>query len=73
MGRTKIWAIFKRLLKKESWRWKYVLGSAFKWKRLHIHHFSFIDDLLFKIASIFEAIFLVSTLCFFYLCCGCQI
>ncbi|KAK8273977.1 hypothetical protein V6Z11_D10G042800 [Gossypium hirsutum] len=65
--------LFKRLMKKELWRWKF-LGSAFKWKKmpsLNIH-LSFIDDVLFKIASVLEAIFLVSTLCFFYLCCGCH-
>ncbi|TYH48106.1 hypothetical protein ES332_D10G045600v1 [Gossypium tomentosum] len=71
--RTKRWMLFKRLMKKELWRWKF-LGSAFKWKNmpsLNIH-LSFIDDVLFKIASVLEAIFLVSTLCFFYLCCGCH-
>ncbi|KAB2007623.1 hypothetical protein ERO13_D10G040100v2 [Gossypium hirsutum] len=71
--RTKRWMLFKRLMKKELWRWKF-LGSAFKWKKmpsLNIH-LSFIDDVLFKIASVLEAIFLVSTLCFFYLCCGCH-
>ncbi|KAK8361693.1 hypothetical protein V6Z11_A03G056100 [Gossypium hirsutum] len=71
MRRTKIWRIFKRLLKKESWRWKYVFGLAFKWKRLNIHHFSSINNLFFKIASIFEANFLVSTIYFFCLCYCC--
>ncbi|KAK6268510.1 hypothetical protein QUC31_012670 [Theobroma cacao] len=70
MGGTKRWVLFKRLIKKESWRWKF-LGSAFKWKRLNIQ-LSFVDDVLFRIASVLEAIFLVATLCFFYLCCGCH-
>ncbi|KAK8330986.1 hypothetical protein V6Z11_A10G043500 [Gossypium hirsutum] len=65
--------LFKRLMKKELWRWKF-LGSAFKWKKIPslTIQLSFIDDVLFKIASVLEAIFLVSTLCFFYLCCGCH-
>ncbi|OMO78564.1 hypothetical protein COLO4_24713 [Corchorus olitorius] len=62
--------LLKRLIKKESWRWK-ILGSGFKWKRLNIQ-LSFIDDVLFRIASVLEAIYLVATLCFFYLCCGCH-
>ncbi|KAK8551420.1 hypothetical protein V6N13_119887 [Hibiscus sabdariffa] len=66
----KRWALFKRLMKKEAWRWKF-LGSAFKWKRLNIK-LSFIDDVRFKIVSVLEAIYLVATLCFFYLCCGCH-
>ncbi|WRX27559.1 hypothetical protein QQP08_020046, partial [Theobroma cacao] len=45
---TKRWVLFKRLIKKESWRWKF-LGSAFKWKRLNIQ-LSFVDDVLFRIA-----------------------
>ncbi|KAK8642005.1 hypothetical protein V6N13_011369 [Hibiscus sabdariffa] len=66
----KRWGLFKRLMKKEAWRWK-LLGSAFKWKRLNIK-LSFIDDVRFKIVSVLEAIYLVATLCFFYLCCGCH-
>ncbi|KAL5771995.1 hypothetical protein ACOSP7_011600 [Xanthoceras sorbifolium] len=68
--KTKRWMLFKRLLKRESWRWKF-LGSSFKWKRLNFH-LSFIDDLLFKFVSVFEAVVLVATLCFFFLCCGCH-
>lgn len=33
----------------------------------------FIDGFLFKIVSVLEAVILVATLCFFYLCCGCHI
>ncbi|KAL4335700.1 hypothetical protein GQ457_07G030110 [Hibiscus cannabinus] len=56
----KRWALFKRLMKKEAWRWKF-LGSAFKWKRLNIK-LSFFDDVRFKIVSVLEAIYLVATL-----------
>ncbi|KAK8575965.1 hypothetical protein V6N13_032722 [Hibiscus sabdariffa] len=64
-GGSKRWAV----LKKESWRWKYL---NFKWKRLSLR-VSFIGDLMFRVASLFEAVYLLSTLCFFYLCCGCQL
>nr|DAD33832.1 TPA_asm: hypothetical protein HUJ06_012683 [Nelumbo nucifera] len=60
---------FKKL-GKYSWPWRF-RSSGFRWKRLDFH-LSFFDDVLFKILSVFEAIFLVSTLCFFYLCCGCH-
>ncbi|KAG5235203.1 DUF561 domain-containing [Salix suchowensis] len=57
---------------KDSWRWRLkFLGSAFKWKRLNIH-ISFFDDLIFKLVSVLEAIVLVITVCFFFLCCGCH-
>ncbi|KAJ9153202.1 hypothetical protein P3X46_026667 [Hevea brasiliensis] len=70
--KMKIW-LFGKLKIKESWRWRWrFLGSAFKWKRIHFQ-LSFVDDVLFKIVSVFEAIVLVATLCFFYLCCGCHI
>lgn len=63
----------KRLMSKEAWRWR-VLSSGFRfpWKRLHMIKLSFLHDFLFKIVSTFEAIFLVSSLCFFFLCCGCH-
>ena len=64
------WIFFKRLRMQTAWRWKF-LGSAFKWKRLNLQ-LSFVDDVLFRILSVFEAIVLVATLCFFYLCCGCH-
>ncbi|XP_074334738.1 uncharacterized protein LOC141672135 [Apium graveolens] len=32
----------------------------------------FVNDFLFKIVSVFEGVVLVSTLCFFFLCCGCH-
>ncbi|XP_074269690.1 uncharacterized protein LOC141592774 [Silene latifolia] len=72
---TKKSCFAKKLMNIEAWRWK-VLSSRgifrFKWKRLNAMKFSFFHDIYFKIVSIFEAIFLVSTLCFFFLCCGCH-
>ncbi|XP_057536574.1 uncharacterized protein LOC130814503 [Amaranthus tricolor] len=68
----KSWFV-KRLMTKEAWRWRVLSsGFRFKWKKLNKFKFSFLQDLLFKFVSVFEAIFLVSSLCFFYLCCGCQ-
>ncbi|XP_010241319.1 PREDICTED: uncharacterized protein LOC104585959 [Nelumbo nucifera] len=67
MGRKR-WS-FKNL-GKYSWPWRFS-SSAFRWRRLNFHLF-ILDDVLFKIISVFEAIILVSTLCFFYLCCGCH-
>ncbi|WOG84998.1 hypothetical protein DCAR_0104184 [Daucus carota subsp. sativus] len=32
----------------------------------------FVNDVLFKIVSVFEGVVLVSTLCIFFLCCGCH-
>ncbi|KAK6932230.1 hypothetical protein RJ641_001854 [Dillenia turbinata] len=61
--------LFRRVTK--QWRLKFVF-SAFRWKRLNIQ-LSFLDDVLFKIVSVLEAIVLLSTLCFFFLCCGCHI
>lgn len=67
------WAIFKRSLRRESRKMK-LLGSAFKWMRLRRTNLpiSFLDDLLFKIVSILEAVVLVVSLCFFFLCFGCH-
>ncbi|KAL3741520.1 hypothetical protein ACJRO7_017053 [Eucalyptus globulus] len=47
------------------------LGSAFRWKRVNIQ-LSFFDDVVFKLVSILEAVVLVSSLCFFYVFCGCH-
>jgi hypothetical protein len=63
------WSFFKRL-RSERQRWSF-FGSGFKWRRLNLQ-LSFVDDVLFRILSVFEAIVLVATLCFFYLCCGCH-
>ncbi|KAI4343071.1 hypothetical protein MLD38_027616 [Melastoma candidum] len=52
--------------------WK-SLCKAFSWKRLKIRlSFFRLDNLLFKAASVVEAVVLVSALCFFYLFCGCK-
>ncbi|KAK4782539.1 hypothetical protein SAY86_016641 [Trapa natans] len=49
-------------------------GAAMRWKKLATSiRVSIFDTVLFKIVSVVEAIALVSTLCFFYLCCGCHI
>ncbi|OIT28759.1 PREDICTED: uncharacterized protein LOC109212246 [Nicotiana attenuata] len=59
-----------------SLRWRFKnLSSGLRWKskRLYKLRYWIVDCLLFKIVSVFEAIFLVSTLAFFYLCCGCHI
>ncbi|XP_038723784.1 uncharacterized protein LOC120015427 [Tripterygium wilfordii] len=62
---------FLKRIRKESWRWKF-LGPAFKWKRLNNIRVSFFDDVLFKIISVLEAVVLVATVSFFFLCCGCH-
>lgn len=62
---------FKRL-RKETLRLKFLLPSLFKWKRLSALQVSFMDNVVFKVLSAFEAIVLVFRACFFYLCCGCN-
>ncbi|XP_049384192.1 uncharacterized protein LOC125848381 [Solanum stenotomum] len=59
-----------------SLRWRFKnLSSGLRWKskRLYKLRYWFVDCFLFKIVSVFEAIFLVSALAFFYLCFGCHI
>ncbi|XP_060194464.1 uncharacterized protein LOC132623691 [Lycium barbarum] len=60
-----------------SLRWRFKnLSSGLRYKstkRLYKLRYWFVDCFLFKFVSAFEAIFLVSTLAFFYLCCGCHI
>ncbi|KAI5670825.1 hypothetical protein M9H77_11189 [Catharanthus roseus] len=57
-----------------SGRWKFKnFSSGLRWKRKFTLHLWFIDGFLFKIVSVLEAIVLVSTLCVFFLCCGCHI
>ncbi|GMP47952.1 hypothetical protein CsSME_00015479 [Camellia sinensis var. sinensis] len=67
--KKKVWSLKK--VKKELWPWSL---SDFKWKKpnFQLQKISIVDDLLFRILSVFEAIVLVSTLCFFFLCCGCH-
>ncbi|KAJ8762026.1 hypothetical protein K2173_006628 [Erythroxylum novogranatense] len=70
--RRRLW-MFRKLKLKEVWGWRWSFWrSAFKWKR-HALQLWLIDDLMFKIVSVLEAIVLVTNLCFFYLCCGCHI
>ncbi|KAL3833622.1 hypothetical protein ACJIZ3_008358 [Penstemon smallii] len=73
---------FKRLNKKcssssggggGSWRWKPKSSAGLRWKKGFNLHNWFVDRFIFKIVSVFEAIFLVSRLCFFFLCCGCHL
>ncbi|WCJ27372.1 hypothetical protein M5689_009120 [Euphorbia peplus] len=66
--KMKMW--FNRKLKVKDASWRYKL-NIFKWKRLNLN-MSFLDTLVFKIMSVFEAIVLVGTLSFFFLCCGCH-
>ncbi|KAK9093466.1 hypothetical protein Syun_028377 [Stephania yunnanensis] len=47
------------------------MGDVSKWRRLDLK-VSFLDDVMFKIVSVFEALILVSALCFFYCFCGCH-
>ncbi|KAE9614833.1 hypothetical protein Lalb_Chr04g0248851 [Lupinus albus] len=62
MGKKSSWV--KKMMKKEY------LCSAFKWKKtLHLQT-NIMDTIVFKILSFVEALVLVSTLCFFYFCCG---
>lgn len=56
---------FQRL--KDSWKWKFL--RDFKWKRLNLQ-IGFIDVIIFRIASLFEAVALVGIAGFFFLCCG---
>ncbi|KAJ9690951.1 hypothetical protein PVL29_013218 [Vitis rotundifolia] len=69
MGKKR--GFFRRISEDYKWRWKF-LSSGFRWKRLRFQ-LSFIDDVVFRIMYVFEAIVLVATLCFFYLFCGCHI
>ncbi|KEH31379.1 hypothetical protein MtrunA17_Chr4g0052051 [Medicago truncatula] len=65
-------SLLKRL-KKETLRLKFLWqsSSGFRWNRL-TSPVSFMEDIVFKVVSAFEAVVLVLTLCFFYLCCGCS-
>ncbi|CAK8578169.1 unnamed protein product [Lathyrus sativus] len=70
-GNGKRRSLLKKL-RKESLRLKFLWPSSlFKWNRLTLP-LSFMDDVVFKVVSAFEAVVLVLTLCFFYLCCGCS-
>ncbi|KAF5811304.1 hypothetical protein HanRHA438_Chr04g0189571 [Helianthus annuus] len=65
---------FKRLHgKTRKGLWKRFGTPGLRWKtKFNIRQW-FVDRVLFKILSVFEAVVMVSTLCFFYLFCGCHI
>ncbi|KAK9088296.1 hypothetical protein Scep_027378 [Stephania cephalantha] len=54
---------------KKGWSKVFIMGDVSKWRRLDLK-VSFLDDVMFKIVSVFEALILVSALCFFYCFCG---
>jgi len=71
IGNGKRRACLKRL-RKESLRLKFLLtsrSSAFNWNRFTLPD-SFMDDVVFQILSVIEAIVLVISLCFLYFRCG---
>ncbi|KAF7833503.1 putative transmembrane protein [Senna tora] len=59
----------KKMMSKEAW-WR-ISPSSFRWKRLDLQT-TIVDTVVFKVVSVVEGVVLVSTLCFFFLCCGCQ-
>ncbi|XP_015880074.2 uncharacterized protein LOC107416129 [Ziziphus jujuba] len=65
--KKKPWSLKK--VSKELWPWRF--SAIFKWKR-DDSQLNIIDGVVFKILSVVEAVVLVSTLCFFFLCCGCH-
>ncbi|KAK9132496.1 hypothetical protein Scep_012024 [Stephania cephalantha] len=56
--------------KTSSWR-RLVTISPLRLKRIDFQ-LSIVEDFLFKIFSVLEAVILVSALCLFFLCCGCH-
>ncbi|KDP46157.1 hypothetical protein JCGZ_06668 [Jatropha curcas] len=71
MAKKALWSFKKVGIKKDQlWPWK-VSISSFKWKPIGFQ-LKIIDNLVFRFLYVVEAIVLVSTLCFFYLCCGCH-
>ncbi|KAK4748789.1 hypothetical protein SAY87_015375 [Trapa incisa] len=51
----------------------YIGGSGGALLRLMNYELSFIDDVIWSVVMAFESVALVSTLCFFFLFCGCTI
>ncbi|PKU82453.1 hypothetical protein MA16_Dca005458 [Dendrobium catenatum] len=67
---------FKRLRRRSSfWPWKlrFSFSSSWRWNRLSQVRFSVLNELIFRILYVLEAIVLISTFCFFYLFCGCHV
>ncbi|EXB92386.1 hypothetical protein L484_021370 [Morus notabilis] len=67
MGLMKAWSLKK--VRKELRPWRLI--SAFRWKRQDFQP-SILDDVVFRIMYVVEAVVLVSILCFFFVCCGCH-
>ncbi|XP_038684046.1 uncharacterized protein LOC119984253, partial [Tripterygium wilfordii] len=66
MAKKKAWSLKKSMSKDYLWRLlQGRFSGAFKLK--------IVDEVVFKVLYVVEAIVLVSTLCFFFLCCGCHI
>lgn len=61
---------FFKKLSRHSWKLKFY-WSSLRWKRVHLP-VSFMDDVVFRIVSLFEAIVLVLSACVFYLFFGCH-
>ena len=61
-------ALSLKKVSRELFSWRF---CAFPLKRLYLQT-TIMDTLVFKILSVVEAVVLVSTLCFFFLCCGCH-
>ncbi|PON31344.1 hypothetical protein TorRG33x02_358000 [Trema orientale] len=75
MGMMKAWSL-KKVMGKEVWPWRF---SGFRRKgkdrdrdKDKESQLNILDDVVFKILYVVEAVVLVSTLCFFFLCCGCH-
>ncbi|KAK4271815.1 hypothetical protein QN277_020450 [Acacia crassicarpa] len=70
-GKRKVFKVgFFKKLSRHSSRLKFY-WSALRWKRIHLP-VSFMDNVVFRIVSLFEAIVLVLSLAFFYLYFGCH-
>uniref|UniRef100_A0A7N0T356 Uncharacterized protein n=1 Tax=Kalanchoe fedtschenkoi TaxID=63787 RepID=A0A7N0T356_KALFE len=55
-----------------GWRKRFPNLPSFRWKGLDLQG-RIVEKLVFKLLYILEAVVVVSTLCFFFLCCGCHI
>lgn len=70
MGKKR--GFFGKISDECKWSWKLV-SCGFRWMRRLRLQLSFVDDVVFRIMYVVEAIVLVATLCFFYLLFGCHI
>ncbi|XP_030519029.1 uncharacterized protein LOC115732507 [Rhodamnia argentea] len=75
MAKKRAWSLKKAMaaMSRERRPWKL---PGIKWKGKKSLSLGFqmavVDGVVFRIVSVVEAVVLVSTLCFFYLCCGCH-